>query len=266
MGYGDELMITGEVKNLKKKYPDTKFIIGDGIKSYWSTIFENNPNIIKSEDVNNFSNIKWIHNYPHNRPYRNYSKELDKNKYNWNKDYKAIPGEIFFSNTEIEFSENIIKKINTKRKIIFIEPHVKKRRGFENWDWGFENWQSVVNNLKNEYLFLQCSFGDQKKLQNVISLHGANFRAACSIMSKTDLFIGPHGGFNHAAAALNKKAIIIFGGWISPKNVGYDFHTNIYIEHEMSPCGNKIVCSHCKNCLKKINVEDITQKIRNILG
>ena len=38
-----------------------------------------------------------------------------------------------------------------------------------------------------------------------------------------------------------KKRENIFGGWISPKNVGYDFHTNIYIEHKMSPCGNKIL-------------------------
>ena len=39
MGYGDDLMITGEINNLKKNHPDAKFIIGNGTKSWWSEIF-----------------------------------------------------------------------------------------------------------------------------------------------------------------------------------------------------------------------------------
>ena len=46
MGYGDDLMVTGEVLDLKKKFPSAKFVIGDGKRSYWSEIYENN----KDED------------------------------------------------------------------------------------------------------------------------------------------------------------------------------------------------------------------------
>ena len=34
MGYGDDLMVTGEVKSLQQKYPNSKFIVGDGKQSY----------------------------------------------------------------------------------------------------------------------------------------------------------------------------------------------------------------------------------------
>ena len=47
MGVGDALMATGEVKELKKKKPYAKFIIGDGNRSYWNEVFDNNPNIIR---------------------------------------------------------------------------------------------------------------------------------------------------------------------------------------------------------------------------
>ena len=35
-----------------------------------------------------------------------------------------------------------------------------------------------------------------------------NFREACSVLKRCDLYLGNHGGFNHAAAALNKKAVV----------------------------------------------------------
>ena len=47
MGVGDALMATGEVEELKKKNPNAKFIIGDGNRSYWNEVFDNNPNIIR---------------------------------------------------------------------------------------------------------------------------------------------------------------------------------------------------------------------------
>ena len=55
-----------------------------------------------------------------------------------------------------------------------------------------------------------------------------NFRLACAIMNKCDIYLGPEGGFGHVAAALKKKAVIYFGGWITPNVIGYDFH-KIYI-------------------------------------
>ena len=78
--------------------------------------------------------------------------------------------------------------------------------------------------------------------------------------------MGLEGGFGHAAAALNKKAVVYFGGWISPEVIGYDFHENIYYKNTKSPCGEyRHVCEHCKEAREKITVEFFEEKIRNYL-
>ena len=74
-------------------------------------------------------------------------------------------------------------------------------------------------------------------------------------------FLGTHSGYSHAAAALKKDAINIFGGWISPEIMGYKLHTNYYVDLTDSPCGSIQICNHCKNCMDQIKVEDIISSL-----
>ena len=270
MGYGDDLMITGEVKNLKKNHSDAKFVIGNGTKSWWSEIFFGNKSIIRGEQAKDFQKIIWLDNYPGHRPYRIYTSLNHKEKYTWNKNYKTKSGEIFFSNKELECANKIFKdirnKFNLKKKVVHIEPNVKKSMGYINRDWGFEKWQCVVNELKEKILFIQTSLNDQRILNNVLNINNTSFRTACALMSKTHLFVGAHGGMSHAAAALNLKAVIIFGGFIDPKITGYEIHKNIYIDDMLSPCGSKYKCDHCKKCMESIKVQNIIYEIKKILN
>ena len=84
-------------------------------------------------------------------------------------------------------------------------------------------------------------------------------------MKMANLFLGPEGGFGHVAAALNKPAVILFGGWIHPKSTGYDFHENIYIDINGSPCGIRDTeCDHCKECMSLIKTERVIKAVENI--
>ena len=269
MGYGDDLMVTGEVKSLQQKYPDSKFIVGDGKQSFWSEIYKNNKAIIDSKQINDYKDIIWIKNYPNHRPYRIYDKKTHTIKYTWNYAYKVKKGEIFFTDQELNFSKNIYSEIRKKisdKKIIYIEPNVKLNKGFLNRDWGFDKWQQVVNELKDDYVFFQASYGNKKNLKNVINLNNVNFRNSCALLAVTDLYCGAHGGLSHAAGALNKKAVVIFGGWINPSITGYDFHKNFYIDDEKSPCGLKDECTHCQKCMELITVFDVKKEIIRLLS
>ena len=94
-----------------------------------------------------------------------------------------------------------------------------------------------------------------QKIQNIYYCD-YDFRMACSVMNNSDIYVGIEGGFSHAAAALRKKAVIYFGGWIDPKVTGYDFHHNIYVNIDGSPCGSmSYLCDHCEICRKKISVD-----------
>ena len=267
MGVGDALMAVGEVRELKKKNPNAKFIIGDEIRSYWNEVFDNNPDIIRGSEAKNYNEVIWVKNYEGNRPYKNYGDKFPKDKYNWKK-YKVLRGEFYFTKKEIYVAENAMKAIKKnigKKKIIFIEPHVKKRLGYENKDWGFHNWQNVVKELSSLYTFLQITYAERQPIKGTININGLDFRTSSAILSMCDLFLGPEGGMMHAAAATNRKAVIVWGGHISPDITGYDFHNHLYNTHPLSPCGSKNVCMHCLEELKKITTKEVIREIKKII-
>ena len=59
MGVGDALMASGEVRELRLKDPSLKFIIGDGVRSYWNEVFDFNPYIIRGSEAKDYKNISY---------------------------------------------------------------------------------------------------------------------------------------------------------------------------------------------------------------
>ena len=280
MGYGDDFMVTALASKIKKQYPDRQIIIGNSSEkhAYHSLVYENNPNIsdCRKLDANKETHIIDYHQY--NRPYIDYIKSTN-TKYVWRK-CKLQPGQIFFTKEEklsakkiiseaIEYWENTNKK--KYRNIIFLETSSTKINNkqfgikHKNKDWGYDNWEELINKLRKDYLIIQSIHDESKQNVNVFNPKNMNFRLACAVLNEVDFYVGPEGGFGHAAAALNKKAVLYFGGWITPEAVGYDFHENIYYESELSPCGEyKKLCSHCEEARKKITVDVFLKHINKI--
>lgn len=279
MGLGDDLMITSIAKIEKEKFPDRQIIIGNYKKkiAYYSIVYENNPNITNPENIDNLKPIHYINYHPENRPYVNRLKST-KNNWSWNYDFRPIPGEIYFSELENSKAKQILddaksfwKKNNfdNYKGIIFLESSSSKLKDqqfsvkHQNKDWSYENWFNLIKKLSSEYLIIQSVHLETKKIPDVYFCD-QNFRISCAVMNKTDLYVGHEGGFGHVAAALNKKAVIYFGGWIDPKVIGYDFHKNIYVNIAGSPCGSMTyLCDHCINCRSKITPDYLYKIIVN---
>ena len=180
-------------------------------------------------------------------------------------------GELYFSIEEKDFAKSIISNArkwwndnNNKsyKKIVFIEPsRIKtlKSNAYENRSWGGKKWQSLVNIYKDRYLFVQSVFKDSEALDGVYKFE-SGFREACSVLEICDFIIGWEGGFSHAAAAVKKKGLFLYGGWINPKFIGYTTHRNIYVDIEGSPCGMKTVCKHCNKCNDIMSVEMVSKE------
>ena len=280
MGYGDDLLVTKLASKIKKKYPDRQIVIGDAKNqnAYHSLIYDNNPNISDCRNLKKNKPTHIIDYHPYNRPYIDYVKSTNTH-YIWRK-FKPIPGEIYFTKKEKIESKNIVNQAiefwnntNNKKykKIIFLETSSTKvhDRQFsikhKNKDWGIENWKRLVDALKKEYLLIQSVHKESKKNLSVFYPEKMDFRLACAVLNETDFYVGPEGGFGHVAAALNKKAVLYFGGWITPEAVGYDFHENIYYKHDLSPCGEyKKLCNHCEEARKAITVDVFLKYIDKI--
>ena len=135
----------------------------------------------------------------------------------------------------------------------------------QNKDWGAKNWQKLIDVLTKDFLVIQSIHKESKKNLSVFSPNNMDFRLACAVLNEADFYVGPEGGFGHVAAALNKKAVLYFGGWITPEAIGYDFHENIYYEHKLSPCGEyKKLCSHCEEARKAISADVFLKYINKI--
>ena len=268
MGYGDDIMITGYAKVLKQKHPKHQIVAGNKKRRFIvdSVLFNNNPNISRVSELKNMQTI-WIDSYSGRRPY--FIKETSE-KYYWNENHKVPIGELYFSIEEKDFAKSIIANArkwwndnnNNYEKIVFIEPsRIKtlKSNASENRSWGIKKWQSLVNIYKDRYLFVQSIFKGSEILDGVYKFQ-SSFREACSVLEICDLIVGWEGGFSHAAAAVNKKGLFLYGGWINPKFIGYAMHKNIYVDIEGSPCGMKKVCKHCKKCNDIMSLEMISKE------
>jgi hypothetical protein len=247
VGYGDALLGTGIARRARVRQPGKPICIGDGNQVEWlPDIHEGNPYLSRVP----VKGCIWVHCHKGFRPYVDAEKSTAL-KYVWKRDFKASPGELFLTADELaEWDQS---------GFVFIEPNIKGWLG-PNKDWGFDRWQKVVKSMP-DVRFIQ---GPGRKLDGVEQVETTSFRSACALLSKATLFLGTDGGLHHAAAALGKPAVVVWGGYTHPRNLGYDTHVNIHSGVE--PCGSVKPCAHCKKAMDQIPVERVVNAIRSELS
>jgi ADP-heptose:LPS heptosyltransferase len=248
LGWGDWLMATAEVKRAYEK-TGKPVCVGDGSKAEWNDVFINNPKIAKEP----YLGVSWVRSF---KGYRRYIKAVTEEKLIYDQDFKAEPGEIFLTDEEKNRYEDL-------KPFILIEPNTKSFPISKNKRWPIQKWQQVVDELKDEFKFIQPLTG-KYKIQGIPNVGTRDFRDGVALMNQSDLLVTTDGGLHHAAAALGKKAVVIWGGLTSPKNLGYDFHINLHAGSQ--PCGSKVPCAHCLFELEKITPEMVVKAIRSVFG
>lgn len=231
-----------------------RIAFGDGQRIIWDQhseeIFRGNPNVAKP-GCERDADIEFVPFYKGNRLYN----RQQGNRWIWNYEFKAIPGEMFFDETEKRNS------LRYGKGFILIEPHVPYwKSSAVNKDWGFENYQAVTDRLKAQgYTVAQFkSRSGDRMLEGVEKLRSMSFRDALGILSHARMYIGPEGGLHHGAAAVGVPAVVIFGGFIPPQVTGYDFHKNLAGSDEF--CGSLKPCSHCKEALARITPDLVCEE------
>lgn len=249
MGYGDAILTSSIVKRAYAKVKQP-LCVGDGSKVYWSPVFENNPKIAPEP----YPGCFWVHDYKGHRAYIDYEK-TNKLHTEYRREHRAEPGEIFLTAGERMRWECLADK-----KFVMIEPNIKGSYG-NNKDWGFDRWQRVVDILKGEVEFVQA-VGETgaRMLKNVDTVQTSSFRDACAVLDRATVFAGTDGGLHHAAAALKKRAVVLWGGLVGPDVLGYVGHVNI--SKAKTFCGSHVACDHCKDAMNKIGIEEVANAIR----
>lgn len=253
MGHGDQLLGTGMARGAAAR--GEKIAFGDGRKIIWdkhsSDIFRGNPNIAKP-GAERDQNTRWRHFYKGNRLYN--SQDAEKRRWIWNLDFHATPGEVFFEAQELRNSGRF------GDGFILLEPDVPHWKSVApNKDWGRAKYQALADKLRAEGHRL-AQFRHDKSgppLTGVAQIRTMGFRDGLAIMRHALLYIGAEGGLHHGAAAVDRPAVVLFGGFIPPSVTGYETHTNLTGGAEA--CGNYTPCDHCRQAMAAISVEEVFQ-------
>jgi len=257
MGFGDELMATGMARDARSRGRRAAF--GDGRKIIfgpWSEeIFRGNPNIAYPGDEK-ADDIEWIAHYKGHRLYN--SLEAGRRRWLWNRNFRAVKGEIYFTSQELEDGSA------HGRGFVLIEPNVPREKSVApNKDWGFAKYQKVADALlRDGHRVAQFAHG-RSKLSGVEVLSTKSFRNALAILQNASLYIGPEGGLHHGAAAVGVPGVVLFGGFIPPEVTGYEEHTNL--TGGAVACGSICMCHHCLAAMKKISVDEVLEAARGYL-
>lgn len=236
MGLGDDLMATAQARVVHEA---TGHKVSFG---YWSEVFENNPRIARE------GRAIELNNRPGRRPY--ILGQTDR-RFVFNPNYRAVPGEIWLGDDERDWLGD------KPPGFVLIEPHVKEKVSGRNKAWPWENWQALVNRA-GARKFVQPSYG-KSLLDGVSSFKVESFRQACALLSRAGMLITTDGGLHHAAAALDRPAIVLWGHYSSPGILGYPQHINIW--DETGPCGSLDPCSKCETAMNAISVDRVLDEL-----
>lgn len=242
MGYGDWIMSSADVRRANQA-TGKKVKLGDGRSFFLEPqVFQNNPRMAYKEQ----KDCVWVPNYPRKRPY---ILEADHNRKRmiFNDNFRPEAGELWFSDEEEEWAD----KNAPKGDFIVVEANVKTTYAHTvNKAWRKDYWAEV---LKSDFPFVQLG-------PTHSDIKTKTFREAMLILSRATMYVGTDGGLHHAAAALNIPAVVIWGGFTSPKHLGYDSHVNIH--DGGNPCGYfGGACPHCAEVAKSITPDRVLSAI-----
>jgi ADP-heptose:LPS heptosyltransferase len=251
---GDILMSSGEARRLWKATGKPVLITDRSLRPVRSDLFNGLPYIIFAPT----QHYQHLINGSGTRPY--ILSKLHK-QWTWRK-YQPQPAEIVFTPEELAFAEPY-------RGLVMLEPNVKAI-GHRNKDWGTINWTQLDSALHLASIkTVQCGPPGTRYLPHVKGVETMTFRQACAVLSVARAFVGHEGGLHHAAAAVGTPAVVIFGGFISPKVTGYASHRNLFTGgtiHSSLGCGRRTECQHCRDAMNKILPSQVFNELRGLLA
>ena len=235
------MLATADVAAAHKKF-GVRCVLGNGKKSYWSEVFENNPKIARIPEKG--EKFAWVSNIPMNRPY---IEAITPERFIYRPEFRAVPGEIYLTAEEQR----------PQGDYILVEPNTKDVFTGPNKAWAWDRWQEVV---RLPYDFVQTGAEGSRTLDGVRRINTKTFREALSVLSGARLLVTTDGALHHAAAAMGVPAVVIWGGAASPVNLGYDSHVNLW--HGAEPCGtHSSICPHCREALDAVTVQEVKDAI-----
>ena len=263
-------MVAGEARRLWQPGDPRPVAVRDRHgRPRWHPLWDGNPRIARPEQVARGLAVRTMTNGPGCRPYVDYTRMRD--------EFAAVfPGRAFTTKlcdprlpwryTAWRASPGELPSVPRREPgdYVVVEPHIKAGAS-PNKDWGWDRWQALVR-LRRDLDWVQLGAGAARVLEGVRPIETADFRAACGLLAGARAAVLPEGGLHHAAAALDVRAVVIFGAMTSPANTGYPAQVNLFEPAGAeSPCGQRVPCDHCARAMAAIDPAAVADHLERIL-
>lgn len=251
MGWGDELMAAGEARAVHERTGRRVEILDRHGQRRTHAMWNGNPRIVLPGERGLFEAVV---NGGNCRPYH-----LEKQSDRWifNPAFRAVPGEIYFSEAETEFGALHAPQI-------VIAPTLKALAS-PNKQWGATRWREFVGLASAAgHRLTQLVGAKDEPLRGVEWIETADFRSACAVLARAKAYVGHEGGLHHAAAALGVPGVVIFGGFTPVELTGYALHRNLGVGID-GACGLRIPCRHCEKEMAKIEPAQVLAELEDVL-
>lgn len=257
MGFGDEIVGSGLARGARSR--GKRIAFGDGRRIMWGpwceVIYRGNPNVARPGSEGSID-LEWIAHYKGNRLYvRTHSR----NRWVYNRNFKIVPGELFFDDSEIAFAESI------KSGFVVIEPHVKPV--YPNKQWPVKRYGKTAKALLAAGTrVVQFVYPGATEIlcDGIEPIVTPNIRLALAALTRASLYIGPEGALVHGAAAVGVKSVVLFGGFTDPRVLGYPGNANL--TGGASSCGSVRQCMHCRKAMDEIGLEIVLRSVQELMG
>lgn len=254
MGYGDWLMAAGEARRVHYATGKPVAITSRRGAPQWSPVFEGIPYILRQPTPD----CARVISASGDRPYIQGKFPL---KWQW-RPYQPTPAEVAFTPAELRLAEPY-------HGAILIEPNVKAQ-GHRNKAWPWHQWRALVDAILAGGLgdrlprLVQVGPPDADRMSGCEYVTTMTFREAMAVLSVCRAAVLPEGGLMHAAAAVGVPAVVIFGGFISPRVTGYELHRNLFTGTGLG-CGKRMPCACCSAAMARITPADVLANLKEIL-
>jgi ADP-heptose:LPS heptosyltransferase len=139
------------------------------------------------------------------------------------------------------------------------------RTVMKNKEWFADRMQQVVHALRGDYTLVQLGSAQDPPLDGCLDLRGkTTTRESAAILANSRLFLGQVGFLMHLTRAVDRPAVIIYGGREMPWQSGYSCNTNLYTPLACSPCWRWNACDNPieRQCMRLIGVDEVVSAVR----
>ncbi len=249
MGIGDELMMAGEALRQAAGTARRYRMLDKHGSPRWHFVWDGNPNIARPGQPFD-GEVGYVNRC------RPYMVGATQERYTF-REYAPEPALIQLSAAALSFAKK------TEGAIVFNA--TIKERASPNKQWPLQYWQQLVS-LGREFRWVQI--GDRcPAISGAENIYTPVFWDACGALAGADALVLHEGALHHAAAALRRPAVVIRGGFISPKVTGYAGQVDLYVDDPQRPlgCGMRVPCPHCAAAMASIKPEAVLASLRELL-